>query len=93
MIAQTAVDLIDMGNLALRQGKVALARWQYEESLVIWRALGDARGMAHALERLRMLEGNPPSSKELLRINFPVSTGLASAKTGTCFLTSPKHRR
>jgi hypothetical protein len=63
MIAQTAVDLIDMGNLALQQGNVALARWQYEESLIIWRALDDAPGMAHALERLWTLEGNPPSTK------------------------------
>jgi quercetin dioxygenase-like cupin family protein len=59
MIAQTAVDLIDMGNLALQQGNVALARWQYEESLIIWRALDDAPGIAHALERLRALEGDP----------------------------------
>jgi hypothetical protein len=63
MIAQTAVDLIDIGNLALQQGNVALARWQYEESLTIWRALDDAPGMAHALERLRTLDGNPPSPK------------------------------
>jgi hypothetical protein len=56
MIAQTAADLIDMGNLCLLQGKVALARWLYDESLSIWRALDDAPGIAHALERLRRLD-------------------------------------
>ena len=59
MIAQTAVDRIAMGNLALQQGNVALARRQYEESLILWRALDDAPGMAHALERLRTLERLP----------------------------------
>jgi hypothetical protein len=56
-IAQTAVDLIDLGNLALRQGNVALARQGYEESLVIWQALDDEPGMTHARGRLQLLEG------------------------------------
>jgi hypothetical protein len=62
MIAPTAVDLIEMGNLALQQGNVVLACRQYEESLVIWRTLDDGPSIAHTLGRLRMLELNPAST-------------------------------
>jgi hypothetical protein len=63
MIAQTAEALIYLGNRAVEQGNDALARWLYEEGLAIWRALDDAPCMAHALERLRRLEGNRPPTK------------------------------
>jgi hypothetical protein len=63
MIAQTAEALIYFGNRAAEQGNDALACWLYEEGLALWRAVDDAPCISHALERLWMLEGNPPSTK------------------------------
>jgi hypothetical protein len=57
MIAQTDEAPTYFANRALEQGNDALAHWLYEEGLAIWRALDDAPGIAHSLERLRTLEG------------------------------------
>jgi hypothetical protein len=58
MIDQTADELIFLGNRAVAQGNVALARGLYEEGLAVWRALGDTPCIAHALKRLRLLDGS-----------------------------------
>jgi hypothetical protein len=90
MIDQTAEALIYLGNRAVEQGNEAQARWFYEEGLAIWRALDDAPCMAHALERLRMLEANPPSTKwagarslHSARHHSPVPQQLRPGREGT----------
>jgi DNA-binding CsgD family transcriptional regulator/tetratricopeptide (TPR) repeat protein len=50
--AARAKALSSAGHLAYHQGDHALARLQLEESVELWRKLGDKQGLAHALRFL-----------------------------------------
>jgi hypothetical protein len=80
MIDQTAEALIYLANRAAEQGSEILARSLYEEGLAIWRVLDDAPCIAYALERLRTLEGNAPSTKWAGRSS---DTGTPATTPGT----------
>jgi predicted ATPase/DNA-binding CsgD family transcriptional regulator len=53
--ALRARTLAAAGTLALRQGDYALAQDVLEQSLILWRALGDTQGEMHALNSLGLV--------------------------------------
>jgi hypothetical protein len=57
MTDQTAEALVYLADRSMQQGDRTTARWLYEGSLVIWRALGHRPGIAHVVKHLRKADG------------------------------------
>jgi predicted ATPase/DNA-binding SARP family transcriptional activator len=58
-----AKALLGAGSLAIVQGDFAGARSRLEESVALWRELGEKRSLAHALSILGVMSGDPGAAR------------------------------